>query len=276
MRLQRRTSRPDHGRMARGNPIPARLARRLSWHQALHDVRGEPRNASRWLSPLRQWQAQRVERSFGHFLEDPQRHDAAMFFLSEVYGDHDFSRRDASVARIVPMMQKLLPASVLATLADAIELDALTHALDLRMAQALESLAPRRKTLDQVLYTQAYRQVGHRRLRLHQIDLIVRVGTGLAQAVRLPGVSMLLRLSRGPARATGLADLQGFLERGFAAFALLGDAAAFLAEIQASERASATRLFAGKADPFGLEGPPRPAAKRTPAAKRAAVKRTAR
>jgi hypothetical protein len=118
--------------------------------------------------------------------------------------------------------------------------------------------------------------VGHRRLRLHQIDLIVRVGAGLAQAVRLPGVSMLLRLSRGPARATGLGDLQGFLERGFAAFALLGDAATFLGEIQASERASAKRLFAGKADPFGLETPSKPAARKAPAAKRAAVKRTAR
>lgn len=238
--------------MARGNPIPARLTRRLSWHQALHDGQREPRNGSRWLSPLRQWQAWRVERSFGHFLKDPQRRDAAMFFLSEVYGDHDFSRRDASVARIVPMMQRLLPASVLATLSDAIELDALTHALDLRMAQALEALAPRRKTLDTELYALAYRQVGHRRLRQRQIDLIVRVGQGLAQAVRLPGMAMLLRLSRGPARATGLADLQGFLER-----------------------ASARRLFAGKPDPFGWDQPRKSAAGQRAAGK-TAVRRSAR
>ncbi|MBP3974955.1 hypothetical protein J6C21_10165 [Pseudoxanthomonas spadix] len=261
--------------MARGNPIPARLTRRLSWHQALHDGQREPRNGSRWLSPLRQWQAWRVERSFGHFLKDPQRRDAAMFFLSEVYGDHDFSRRDASVARIVPMMQRLLPASVLATLSDAIELDALTHALDLRMAQALEALAPRRKTLDTELYALAYRQVGHRRLRQRQIDLIVRVGQGLAQAVRLPGMAMLLRLSRGPARATGLADLQGFLERGFAAFALLGDAAAFLQEIDRHERASARRLFAGKPDPFGWDQPRKSAAGQRAAGK-TAVRRSAR
>jgi hypothetical protein len=268
--------------MARGNPIPARLARRLSWHRALHDARREPRNASRWLSPLRQWQAWRVERSFGHFLHDPQRRAAAMFFLSEVYGDHDFSRRDASVARIVPMMQKLLPASVLGTLSDAIELDALTHALDLRMAQALETLAPRRRTLDQDLYALAYRQVGHRRLRMRQIDLIVRVGQGLAQAVRLPGMSLLLRLSRGPARATGLADLQGFLERGFAAFALLGEASStFLHEIEGDERASARRLFAGKPDPFAWDQSPPPTAGKPPAtkgasARGAAVRRSAR
>lgn len=260
--------------MARGTSISARLAHRLAWHQAVHDVKTEPRNASRWLSPLRQWQAWRVEQSFGHFLGDPQRRQAAMFFLQEVYGDHDFSRRDAGVAKMVPMMQTLLPASVLGTLADAIELDALTHALDLRMAQVLEELAPRRRRLDLVLYAQAYRSVGHRRLRLRQIELIVRVGGGLALAVRLPGVSMLLKLSRVPAKATGLAELQGFLERGFAAFALLGDAGTFLREIETSERDSALRLLAGKSDPFQLDAPRKPAGKAT--ARRTAVRKTVR
>ena len=83
-----------------------------------------------------------------------------------------------------------------------------------------------------------------------EIDLIARVGNGLARALRMPGVAMLLKLSRGPARAAGLAELQGFLERGFAAFAALGDAADFIAEIEADERAVSRRLFAGDADPF--------------------------
>jgi hypothetical protein len=39
-------------------------------------------------------------------------------------------------------MQRLLPASLLAAVADGIALGALTHALDLRMAQALGSIAP--------------------------------------------------------------------------------------------------------------------------------------
>ena len=30
-----------------------------------------------------------------------------MFFLTDVYGDHDFSRRDANVAKVMPMMQRL-------------------------------------------------------------------------------------------------------------------------------------------------------------------------
>ena len=34
--------------------------------------------------------------------------DAAQFFLTDLYGEHDFSQRDADIARVIPMMQKLL------------------------------------------------------------------------------------------------------------------------------------------------------------------------
>lgn len=236
--------------MARTSPVIERLGRRLACHQALHDPGREPRNRLRWLPELRRWQARRLEDSFQHFLDDPRRRGAAMFFLTDVYGDHDFSRRDANVAKVVPMMQRLLPALVLDTVADAIELGALTHAFDLRMAEALERLAPRRKRLDAALYAQAYREVGRPRLRAHQIDLIARLGVGLARAVKMPGVLTLLKLSRGPAKATGLGELQGFLERGFAAFSALGDGKSFVRDIEDSEREISRRLFAGHADPF--------------------------
>jgi hypothetical protein len=61
---------------------------------------------------------------------------------------------------------------------------------------------------------------------------------------------MLLKLSRGPARAAGLEELQGFLERGYAAFAQLGDARSFIGEIEADERDVSQRLFEGVSDPF--------------------------
>ncbi|MCW0462504.1 hypothetical protein NB717_003572 [Xanthomonas sacchari] len=239
--------------MARSTPILERLGRRLAWHQALHDPAREPRNALRWLQELRRWQSERLEHSFEHFLEDPQRRPAAMFFLTDVYGDRDFSRRDADIVKVLPMMQRLMPASLLDTVADGIELGALTHALDLRMAEALQDLAPRRKRLDEALYAEAYRQTGLPRLRQRQIDLIARVGLGLAKAVHTPGVRMLLRFARGPAKAAGLSELQGFLERGFDAFSKLGDAEGFIVDIETTERAVSERLFAGDPYPFALE-----------------------
>lgn len=227
-----------------------RLTRALERHQALHDPAREPRNASRWLPELRRWQAARLRESFARFLAHPEQRPAAEFFLSDVYGDHDFARRDADIAKVLPLMQRLLPAPLLETIAAGIELGALTHALDLDVAQALERLAPTRRRLDDALYARAYREAGGKPRRARQIALIGAVGNGLAAAMRTRGVATLLALARGPARAAGLSELQGFLERGFGAFGRLGDARGFIAEIVSDEKRVSRRLFAGDPDPF--------------------------
>lgn len=238
-----------HGGMA-ARSASSRIAELIAAHQALHDMDREPRNALPWLRELRRWQAQRLRISFARFLADPLQRPAAEFFLSDVYGDHDFARRDADIARVMPMMQRLLPATLLDTIAAGIELGTLTHALDLEMADALQRLAPRRKRLDAQLYAQAYEAVGLKDKRERQIELIGQVGNGLARAVGTGGVSTLLRLARGPARAAGLSELQGFLERGFGSFGLLDDPAGFIDEIVADERRVSRRLFAADPDPF--------------------------
>lgn len=236
--------------MSRSHDLSRRAACLLARHQALHDPTREPRNGLRWLPEIRRWQAQRLEASFDHFLADPRRRPAAHFFLTDVYNDRDFSRRDADIARVLPMMQKLLPGALMGTLSDALELGLLTHAFDLRLAHQLQELGGRRRRLDAGLYAQVYRGAGLPRLRAHQIDLLSRVGLGLGRALRTPGLGALLRLSRGPASRAGLGELQGFLERGYDAFGELGDVRGFIAEIEADERDVSHRLFTGHPDPF--------------------------
>lgn len=238
------------GRRLDRRALGAALTRRLEWHRALHDPEQEPRNGARWLHELRRWQAARLAASFEGFMGDPRRRPAAEFFLTDLYGDRDFSRRDADIARVAPMMLRLMPQSLVETLVDAIELGALSHAFDLRMAETLGRLAPRRKTLDDALYGEAYRAVGLPRLRAHQIDLIVVAGVGLGHALRTRGVATLLTMLRGPARAAGFGELQSFLERGFGAYGKLDDVDDFLADIERSERETSRRLFAGDPQPF--------------------------
>lgn len=185
-------------------------------------------------------------------MDDPERRPAARFFLSDIYNDRDFSRRNADIARVLPMMQKLLPDASLSTMAGAIELGVLTHALDLRMAGVLHRIAPRRRRLDDELYAAAYRESGSPRLRSRQIDLIVRVGNGLGQTLRMRGIMTLLKLSRAPARAAGSSELQAFLERGVTAFARVDQVQGFVAEIEQHERALIRRLFAGEPAPCGI------------------------
>ena len=176
-----------------------RIATRLEWQQRVSDPAIEPRNRLPTLAPLRAWQARRLEASFADFLAVPRTRPAAAFFRSDLYGDRDFSGRDRDVARIMPLMSRLLPESLLATAADAIELAVLSHAFDLRMAEALAA-RPR------------------------------------------PSAAITL--------AAGLSGLQGFLERGFTAFAELDGADDFLDAIVAREREASRRLFAGDPDPF--------------------------
>src|SRR6476659_9315324 len=85
-----------------------RLARRLAWQCAAHDPVRDPRNRLPQLSMLRQWQAKRLGESFKDFLANPRMRPAAEFFLSDLYGDRDFSARDRDAARVLPLMARLL------------------------------------------------------------------------------------------------------------------------------------------------------------------------
>lgn len=228
-----------------------RLGQRLAWQQAVNDPAREPRNRLPTLPLLRAWQAKRLADGFRDFLASPRMRPAAEFFLTDLYGERDFSARDRDVARILPLMARLLPDTLLVAATDAIELAVLSHAFDLRMAEALAARPRATAPITVDDYAVAYRATGCPRLRRHQIELILGVGWTLDAAVRKHGVYKLLRASRLPAKAAGLSELQGFLERGFSAFDALGGAGDFLEAIGHREREVSRRLFAGEPDPFG-------------------------
>ena len=240
----------DSDRTRLSHALERRLTHLLAANRRHRDPRIEPRNRSPWLKPLQRWQTQRLADTFEDFVASPATRPGAEFFLSDLYGDHDVTARDRGVERVMPMMKKLMPAELLATAADAIELAVLSHAFDLRVAQALEDIADPKQPLRTQDYALAYRTAGLPRLRGRQIDLIVAIGDALDQAVRKPWLSRLLRISRFPARAAGLGDLQAFLERGFAAFHAMADAPAFMQAIADRERDASARLFADDPAPF--------------------------
>jgi hypothetical protein len=227
-----------------------RLAQRLSWQQALNDPKKEPRNRLPTLPMLRQWQVRRLEAGFQDFLADPKMRPAAEFFLSDLYSDKDFSARDRDAAKLLPMMARFLPDSLLQAATGAIELAVLSHAFDLRLAQFLAARRQPMAPISPADYGKAYRSAHYPHLRRHQVELVVQVGHALDAAVHKHGVFKLLRASRLPAQLAGLSELQQFLERGFTAFSSLGGADMFLAEIARREYQASERLFAGHPDPF--------------------------
>lgn len=193
---------------------------------------------------LRAWQSARLARSHADLLGEPRHAAAAHFFLDELYGAHDFTERDAQLARVLPRLVSSLPARALATLVDALALDALSESLDAEMVAQLRRSA-RAADLDACAYADAYRAVGRAEDRARQIELTGAIGHALDQLTRLPLLGATLRLMRRPAELAGLAGLHRFLQSGYDAFRSMHGADAFLARILQRETTLMQRLFDG-------------------------------
>jgi hypothetical protein len=191
---------------------------------------------------LRAWQAERLARTHADLLASPRFGEVAKFFLTDLYGVNEPSNRDTEVQRVAPMMTKFLSTAGLETAGDAIELDALSEDLDAAMVAAL---GRQLTSLNAAGYGRAYRKVGRRRDREHQIDLIEHLGRALDRLTHQRFIGATLAIMRKPAKLAGLGDLQSFLERGFAAFQKMGSAEEFVSLIVARERKLLEALFAG-------------------------------
>lgn len=232
--------------MSTKDKIVRRLVAQLDLAAGLRESTAQEPAALSGRRLLREWQARSLARRHADLLESPRFAATASFFLSDIYGPKDLSRHQQDVRRVVPIMRKVLPAAGLETVADALELNTLSEALDAAMVRAL---GPGVERLDEAGYGRAYREVGRRVERERQIDLVAQLGRSLDHLTRQPFVGKALSLMRKPAVLAGLGELQDFLERGYAAFLEMGGAEAFLDLVVARERAVMEALFAGEDRP---------------------------
>jgi hypothetical protein len=185
---------------------------------------------------LKQWQADRLARTYADLLANERYAPAAGFFLSDLYGPKDFRSRDEELTRVVPVMVRVLPARALSTLLEAVKMDTLSESLDTDMVKALRS-AGRSHDVDGDAYVAAYRSVNRRCDREQQIALVDKIGRTLDRLTHMPLIRISLRIMEGPAHLAGLAALHSFLQRGFDAFSEMQGADEFLAIVTARETA---------------------------------------
>lgn len=195
---------------------------------------------------LRQFQSARLAATHADLLAAKETRAGAQFFLEDLYGAKDFTRRDADLERIVPMIERLLPVSALKYIAEAIELDALSESLDAAMASRLGE----HFTADD--YVLAYRSVGCRFDREQQIAHVDSVGHSLCELVHKPMLGVTLTAMRTPAKLAKLSELQQFLERGYDAFKQMTRPEDFVTAIVTRESLILENLYAGKPAPFKL------------------------
>lgn len=191
---------------------------------------------------VKDYQHRRFQHTYADLLAQPRYAGAAGFFLEELYGPEDFTRRDAQFRRVVGALVRLFPQEVVLTVRTLGELHALSEELDTEMGRAVP-LPP----VDLAVYAQAWQRVGQPTERRRQIALMRRVADALDVYTRNPLLRRSLRLMRGPARLAGLGELQRFLESGFDTFGAMHGAQDFLDTIVQREQAVADWLFAATA-----------------------------
>ena len=190
---------------------------------------------------VKQLQARRFRATYADFLVQPRYAEATRFFLDELYGEHDFTERDAQFGRIAGAIERMFPDAVAELAVDLAETHALTETLDHQLAT--HWLAQDSSCSEAERYVRSWRLTGERPLRDRQLSVVKHMGRELQRLTRMRSLSIALKLMRKPAQAAGLSSLQQFLESGFSAFASLGDAQAFLATINEREHAWIDTLF---------------------------------
>ena len=213
--------------------------------EQLKSLRGVAALVPPRLVELKDFQSRRLARSYADIAAQPRYRMATAFFLDDLYGPKDFSRRDEAMLRILPIMVRTMPAKGVEAATLAVELEALSESLDHRVCLMLDP-----GPIDDESYARAYRAGSTRPERERQIELVVIVGRDLDWLVGMPLVYTTLKLMRTPARLAGLQDLQDFLEGGFKAFRAMDGAEEFLALIRGRETEILNRLFSGAPQPF--------------------------
>jgi len=203
---------------------------------------------------LASWQAGRLAKTYADLHATARYGAATTFFLTDLYGPRDFSKRDRDGERVASSMKRLLPGAAIRAIGMALELNHLTHRLD----AALEAMLFQGMGVTEITeqnYAQAYRRCDNHAERLQQIEIVDTLGRQLDKVVSKPLVQIALKLAHGPAHMAGLGELQDFLERGVAAFLQMQGADYFLETIKSRETSILTRIYAGEDAPFDVALP---------------------
>jgi hypothetical protein len=194
---------------------------------------------------LAAWQARRLRHTYRDLLQTSRYRRAVEFFLTDLYGDRDFTARDEGVERVYPIMSRVMPGAALMTISIGIELHALSQELDLDMVAVLWGEMDVSDSLNAELYAEAYRRCGNEDGRRRQIGIVREVGESLDAIVFKPFIYNAVKLGRGPARMAGLLELHNFIERGFVAFRAMKGSDEFIDAIVSRETAIMESILAG-------------------------------
>lgn len=173
------------------------------------------------------WQVAYSLPFYSEFREVPQTAAAVEFVISDLIGTN-ISARDADLARVVPIMVRLLPEKALQALASALELNARALSINLNICQTLFERTDTSAGISERDYCDAFRHSTTLDECMELIDLTLALGHSLKRLVRRPMLGTTLRAMHRPAHAAGFGAMQDFLEKGYSTFHAIEDVDYFL------------------------------------------------
>jgi hypothetical protein len=176
-------------------------------------------------------------------LRSNRNYSAAVDFVVSDLTGIGVSDRDQNIARVAPIMSRMLPDKAVHTMAAAMHLNARVLQINLAVCRILYEGECSDSEITEADYCAAIRQASNLDECLELIQLTAEIGHSLDHVVRIPMVGPLLRAMRTPARLWGFAPMQAFLEKGYETFSALEDVDRFLDAITVRMTEVFTYLF---------------------------------
>jgi hypothetical protein len=198
-------------------------------------------NLTENIRELQIWQTNRLLTTHDDLWSSKRFKPVMQFFADEVYGPKDFTGRDIELTRAAPTMAKIIPEKGLQSLKTALRLDSLSLELDVALAKKLGGQAVNRDS-----YFDCFHQSCEKHQREEQIQLLEILSLDMPTVVKIPGISLILKLSRKPAKVAGVEISHAFLEKGFNSFKKIGDVYDLINPIISRERELMNALFTAK------------------------------
>ena len=167
---------------------------------------------------------------------------AVDFVVSDLTG-LGVCRRDQDIARVVPVMSKMLPHKAVRAMASAMQLNASVLEINLQICRALFEGKSVGAEISETEYRSACKRASSLDECLHLVQLIEDVGHSLDRLIRIPMIGLTLKAMRSPARLAGFAALQDFLQKGYRTFDALEDVDQFLKDITLRMTEVFTEIF---------------------------------
>ncbi len=167
---------------------------------------------------------------------------AGDFVVSDLTG-LGVNQRDHDLARVVPIMSKMLPDKALRTVATAMQLNARVLDINLSICRELFKEISIDTVISEAEYCSACRRASRLDECLELVHLTGEVGHSLDHVIRIPMIGLTLKAMRTPARLAGFGVLQRFLEKGYRTFVSLEDVDQFLDDITLRMTDVFTRIF---------------------------------